>query len=64
LITSLNIVIVSPKAITNVADAEAWFRAVPSGENVMKLAHDWGRTLSICEGHQQYMHLLNHSSTM
>ena len=51
---SLNIVIVSPKAITNVADAEAWFRAVPSGENVMKFAHDWGSVLSICEGHQPY----------
>ena len=32
----LKSVTLSPKAITNAADAEAWFRAVPSGENVMK----------------------------
>ena len=47
----LKSVTLSPKAITNAADAEAWFRAVPSGANVMKLAHDWGSVLSMCEGH-------------
>ena len=64
LITSVNIVIVSPKAIANAADAEAWFRAVPCE----KMSWSWHMTGEVfcpsqpCASTVRPMHVLNHSS--